>query len=966
MKTTKRSALLSVMALFLCLTMLLGTTWAWFTDSVTSSGNKIQAGNLKLDLEMLNKETGAYESIKTSKDPIFNYNLWEPGYTDVKFLKVENEGSLSLKWKAMFVSDEAVSKLAEVIDVYVLPSVTELGYDNLTRDFDGWRRVGTLDQFINTLSETTYGNLLPYSCAYLGIALHMQESAGNDYQKIGLEAFDIQIVATQMSNEEDSFGKDYDNDAEWPNGEMRFNVPFSFDDVATINGELAEDKIVVDPESGAYAIIPAGAKIVEGVEPYFSGNGIGNSGTFSDEIRSYDIHIEGIASDNTKPITVFIGKILPAGLGETELKFYHEDVQMTRVNSVEDFAINNQFTYDAETGAVVLYVTNFSVFSAVNTEADEWDGTISTTGFASGAGTSSNPYMINTAEQLAFFRQEVDNGKTFAGRYIKLGADIDLAGINFDPIGFGYDVVFSGTFDGGDHTIYNLYQNGWDLGYSYGTQGGGLFASIKDATIKNLTIYNASIVMECVDMGILVGYAYGTCNFENITITNSTIANYNRYTGGVVGEVNGKHTFKNIIVDTSVTISALWGTFDPAVGGVIGGKYGYADVYMSNITVGAELDVYSDVTAAYQWYAYRRCGMLIGHTEESAKADNGTTYATAKFLRCDNVTVYYGDWAKYTYYEFADQDSDTGKRYPWVRAEESPVGNNGAFSNPRYGVPTKGGITITSDNADTLSTNKVTIPFNQLYGGGQGVYGQSKHDGVDEIFEFSKTVYFRNNWNWDDVSLYYWYEDTSNNTVKKFENNSWPGKAMTLVGYDGSYEYYKYELPAYVDGFIISGYDSTKKDTNQTPDLRGTEVYQGITYSVEWNATTSSNHIIASNIADHEMSDINKYQKLYLIPNANWTVDNARFAVRLWKDNPFVEEWIDLADVEKDGSYSCWIPKDTYTKVIYCRMNPSTTSNNWDNKWNQTSDLTIPTNGNNCFAIKAGTWDKGGGTWSKK
>ena len=59
MKTTKRSALLSVMALFLCLTMLLGTTWAWFTDSVTSSGNKIQAGTLKLDLEMLNKETGA-------------------------------------------------------------------------------------------------------------------------------------------------------------------------------------------------------------------------------------------------------------------------------------------------------------------------------------------------------------------------------------------------------------------------------------------------------------------------------------------------------------------------------------------------------------------------------------------------------------------------------------------------------------------------------------------------------------------------------------------------------------------------------------------------------------------------------------------------------------------------------------------------------------------------------------------
>ena len=221
MKTTKKSFLMSILALLLCFTMLVGTTFAWFTDSVTSSGNKIRAGTLKLDLEMLNKETGAYESIKTSKDHIFNYDLWEPGYTDVKFLKVENEGSLSLKWKAMFVSDEEVSKLAEVIDVWVKPSVVELAYSTERESIsveNGWRNVGTLDQFINTLSETTYGNLLPYSCAYLGIALHMQEGAGNEYQKIGLEAFDIQIVATQMSNEEDSFGKDYDNDAEWPDG----------------------------------------------------------------------------------------------------------------------------------------------------------------------------------------------------------------------------------------------------------------------------------------------------------------------------------------------------------------------------------------------------------------------------------------------------------------------------------------------------------------------------------------------------------------------------------------------------------------------------------------------------------------------------------------------------------------------------------------------------------------------------
>ena len=846
MKTTKKSALMSAMALFLCLTMLLGTTWAWFTDSVTSSGNKIQAGNLKLDLEMLNKETGAYESIKTSKDPIFNYNLWEPGYTDVKLLKVENEGSLSLKWKAMFVSDAEVSKLAEVIDVWVKPSVDELAYsadrESISAE-NGWRNVGTLDNFINTLSETTYGNLLPYSCAYLGIALHMQESAGNDYQKIGLEAFDIQIVATQMSQEEDSFGKDYDNDAEWPNGEMKFKVPFSFDDVATIYGELAEDKIVVDPESGAYAIIPAGAKIVEGVEPYFSGNGIGNSGTFSDEIRSYDIHIEGIASDNTKPITVFIGKILPAGLGETELKLYHEDVQMTRVNSVEDFAINNQFTYDAETGAVVLYVTNFSVFSGVKTTADVWDGTTVADGFASGTGTEEDPYIIETAAQLVYFRKQVDAGVTYKDQFVKLNADIDLSNKPFDPIGFGYwyeknvvegkdqNTVFMGTFDGGNHTIYNLYQNCWELDsdktsystYTYSTAGAGLFASIKNATIKNLAISGAEIVFECVDMGIVVGYAQGTCHFENIVVTKSKIANYNRYTGGVVGEVSYgpygidtnlgySHTFKNVVVDSTVTVSGLWGSFGCGMGGVIGGKWGDATVKMENVVSAPTMDVYNDVVSAYQWYAFRGCGMLIGHTEEPYSDGRHSGNATASFLKCENVKVYYGGWVDQNYYRFSTQtDKDDNplwySNYPWVRAEAGEYCD--AFSNIRYGIPQIGGVKVTEiagTTAEKLADEHVVITFDQLYGADRGMYGTAAHEGVTINNKDSKTIYVHNNAGWTNLKLQYWFANGNDTWTTLID-----GIDMSKMLVDEANGIYKIQLPETAYAFKIVA-DGVKSD----------------------------------------------------------------------------------------------------------------------------------------------------------
>ena len=213
-KNTKRALLLSALSLLMCVSMLIGSTFAWFTDSVTSAGNKIQAGTLKIDLEVL--QDGVWTSIKEDKAPLFNYDKWEPGYVDVKILKVENEGSLALQWKAKFVSSVQLSILADVIDVYVLPSATELTYP-ADRDLTGYTKVGTVADFVNKIEETTKGTLTAMgtegSVSYLGIALKMQEEAGNDYQGVDLGAFDIQIIATQLNSEEDSFDKDYDVEA---------------------------------------------------------------------------------------------------------------------------------------------------------------------------------------------------------------------------------------------------------------------------------------------------------------------------------------------------------------------------------------------------------------------------------------------------------------------------------------------------------------------------------------------------------------------------------------------------------------------------------------------------------------------------------------------------------------------------------------------------------------------------------
>lgn len=106
---------------------------------------------------------------------------------------------------------------------------------------------------------------------------------------------------------------------------------------------------------------------------------------------------------------------------------------------------------------------------------------------------------------------------------------------------------------------------------------------------------------------------------------------------------------------------------------------------------------------------------------------------------------------------------------------------------------------------------------------------------------------------------------------------------------------------------------------------------------------------------------------LYLKPNSNWTQSNARFAAYFFNNSTNKNTWVSMT-ANGDGTYKVTIPDGTWPNVIFCRMNPSTTANNWDKgvKWNQTSDLTIPTDGKNLYTVKDGTWDKGGGSWSTK
>ena len=118
-KSTKRALLMSVLSVVLCVTMLMGTTFAWFTDSVTSGRNVIMAGNLDIELEYYDADDDKFKAVNENVKLFNDKALWEPGYTEVAYLKVSNKGSLALKYQLSVnvVGEETIGKTKDGADI---------------------------------------------------------------------------------------------------------------------------------------------------------------------------------------------------------------------------------------------------------------------------------------------------------------------------------------------------------------------------------------------------------------------------------------------------------------------------------------------------------------------------------------------------------------------------------------------------------------------------------------------------------------------------------------------------------------------------------------------------------------------------------------------------------------------------------------------------------------------------------
>lgn len=208
-KNTKRTLLMSVLSLMMCVTMLIGSTFAWFTDSVTSAGNVIKSGKLDVTMEWKDAtKTGTQTTYKdASEGAIFNNDLWEPGYVEAKNIKINNIGTLALKYNLNIAADGEVSELAKVIDVYF----AEGEYTLTDRSMSELTKVGTLSDILAGMPANMTGDLLADTADTVTIALKMQESAGNEYQDLAIGSdFSVVLMATQDTVEKDSFDETYD------------------------------------------------------------------------------------------------------------------------------------------------------------------------------------------------------------------------------------------------------------------------------------------------------------------------------------------------------------------------------------------------------------------------------------------------------------------------------------------------------------------------------------------------------------------------------------------------------------------------------------------------------------------------------------------------------------------------------------------------------------------------------------
>ena len=384
--TTKRSLLASVLALVMCVTMLIGTTFAWFTDSASTSVSKIEAGKLDIDVFYANTADGSEGSVwtpLTDETPALSFLrkqadgtlaqdasiLWEPNCTySLPALKIVNNGNLALKYKVLITGLQGDSELNDVIEWTM-----KLGNDAFV--------MGSEHSLAAKTGDTVTSDILT-------IQGHMDADAGNKYQGMTIEGVSIKVLAVQDAVESDSYGNEYDKTAD---GAPQFDT-WCDSVAATATVTPAADTVIKDREVAptVTATVPAGSTTATTLTLIKNKMTAPAGITVAAGQQSVSADVK-LVDQNGDKVTAAEGKFFTLSMQLeaylTVEAFYHHDVALTKAASAAAVSeANDRYYYDAATGVVTFSTDDFSPFTAV-------------IAFSGGNGTKDHPYLIATGEQ---------------------------------------------------------------------------------------------------------------------------------------------------------------------------------------------------------------------------------------------------------------------------------------------------------------------------------------------------------------------------------------------------------------------------------------------------------------------------------------------------------------------------------------------------------------------------------------
>ena len=452
---TKRALLTSLLSMMLCVVLLIGTTFAWFTDSVTSGGNKIVAGNLDVELYHTNKVDDK-ESVGETTKLFDDITLWEPGAVVYETFTVENNGNLALKYRfdlnqlatedfntVTWVGDNNTYDLTDVVKVAVVEDTA----------FDGDREVAKQLAYKDweeaSSNAVVSAMLAPEMSNTFTVVLYWEPGATDNFYNLKNDGWTldktnadgesvlfinagVSLYATQAISESDSFGPYYDESAQVPNG------PVIENDAAVV--QTTNDKVTVymqdvTPEGDGHTTIvfPSGSfaeenkklqvnietKNLSAVNPNFEVDATGMGAVAAVDVTAT---VDGNEVTSFNGQKVQIETYIEAGLAANELVLSYVDdagIKTKAADSNGDFAI---VSYDATTGKVVFETNHFSTyeFSAPLVTIDE-DGVY-------GVQDVRGLYVMTNAQEGATFALE--SSLVFDDEMLEDVADLKAQGVD--------------------------------------------------------------------------------------------------------------------------------------------------------------------------------------------------------------------------------------------------------------------------------------------------------------------------------------------------------------------------------------------------------------------------------------------------------------------------------------------------------------------------------------------------------